>query len=422
MTVLCDEPAQICARGTCIVAGVEDAGKWQATRLDELGVLARGRSRHRPRDAAHLYGGPHPFVQTGDIKHAGLYVSEYSQSYSEAGLEQSKMWPRGTLCITIAANIGDTAILGFDACFPDSVIGFLADETKCDTRFIKYRFDTVKQQFQQVSQGAAQDNLSMEKLLALKIEVPPLATQHRIATILSAYDDLIDNNSRRITLLEQAARHLYEEWFVRLKFPGHERTRIVNGVPERWEKVFMPEAIEINPTTRLSDDEEHWWVEMAELATDSMVIQNAVKRDGRSGSKFRNGDTLLARITPCLENGKTGYVDFMSDGEAGRGSTEFIVLRSKRVTREFVYCFARTYHFREHAIKSMIGASGRQRVQERCFDEFRVFVPPESLLSLFAESAAPCFQQIKTLHSQNKQLRVARDHLLPRLMSGEVAA
>jgi type I restriction enzyme S subunit len=248
-----------------------------------------------------------------------------------------------------------------------------------------------------------------------------LSVQRRIASILSAYDDMIQNNRRRIALLEQAARLLYEEWFVRLKFPGHERTRAVNGVPDGWDKVTMPEAVEINPSTRLSDEEERWYVEMADLTTDSMVIQNAVKREGRSGSKFRNGDTLLARITPCLENGKTGFVDFMGEDETGRGSTEFIVLRSRCLTPSFVYCFARTYHFREHAIKSMVGASGRQRVQERSFDEFRVLVPPSHLLTHFTEFATQCFQQIKTLHGQNQKRRVARDLLLPRLMSGEVA-
>ena len=159
---------------------------------------------------------------------------------------------------------------------------------------------------------------------------------------------------------------------------------------------------------------------MADLPTDSMVIQNAVKREGRGGSKFRNRDTLFARITPCLENGKTGFVNFMAEGEVGRGSTEFIVLRSKRLTPEFVYCLARTYDFRENAIKSMVGSSGRQRVQESCFQEFLVLVPSRRVLTLFAESVEPLFQQIKVLHLQNQKLRAARD-LLPRLMSGEVA-
>src|SRR5439155_12684284 len=132
-------------------------------------------------------------------------------------------------------------------------------------------------------------------------------------------------------------------------------------------------------------------------------------------------DTMLARITPCLENGKTGFVNFMAEGEAGRGSTEFIVLRSKRVTSEFVYCVARTYHFRENAIKSMIGSSGRQRVQESCFEKFMVLIPPRALLDLFSGSAEPIFQEIKLLHMQNRQLRAALGLLLPSLINGEIA-
>ncbi len=293
---------------------------WAPRRLDQLGYVSRGRSRHRPRDAAHLYDGPYPFIQTGDVKHAGLYITEYQQTYSEAGLEQSRLWPAGTLCITIAANIADTAILGFDACFPDSVIGFIPEPRKSDARFVKYLFDTtVQRRVQQFTQGAAQDNLSQEKLLSIEFLVPEADEQKSISDILSAYDELIKNNQRRMALLEEAARQLYREWFVRLRFPGHEHTRIANGIPEGWERVPTTEAVDINPTTRLSGEDEHWFVEMSDLPVDSMVIQQATMRDGRSGSKFRNGDTLLARITPCLENGKTAFVDFMADEDVGRG-------------------------------------------------------------------------------------------------------
>jgi type I restriction enzyme S subunit len=194
---------------------------WTPQRLDQLGYLSRGRSRHRPRDAAHLYDGPYPFIQTGDVKHAGLYITGYEQTYSEAGLEQSRLWPAGTLCITIAANIADTAILGIDACFPDSIIGFIADEAKADARFVKYLFDaTIQRRVQKFTQGAAQDNLSQEKLLSIEFVVPDVAEQTRIADILSAYDDLIENNQRRMALLEEAARQLYREWFVRPASPA----------------------------------------------------------------------------------------------------------------------------------------------------------------------------------------------------------
>ena len=205
--------------------------------LDKLGTVSRGRSRHRPRDADFLYGGQYPFVQTGDIKRAGLYLRDYQQTYSEAGLAQSKLWPIGTLCITIAANIAETAILDIEACFPDSVIGFVADQRKTDTRFVKYLFDAaLKVRFQSFTQGAAQDNLSQAKLLSIKFTVPDLAVQKKIAAILSAYDDLIENNRRRIALLEKAARLLYREWFVHFRFPGYEHVEIIDGLPEGWER------------------------------------------------------------------------------------------------------------------------------------------------------------------------------------------
>ncbi len=285
-------------------------------------------------------------------------------------------------------------------------------------RFVAYFLRNILKNYQ--SDKAAVPGVNRNVLHELKVRCPDTNSQQRIADILSAYDNLIENNRRRMALLEDAARQLYREWFVRLRFPGHEHTLIINGVPKRWERVPTPDAIEVNPTTRLSDEAEHWSVEMADLPTDSMVIQQATKREGRSGSKFRNGDTLFARITPCLENGKTAFVDFLENGEAARGSTEFIVLRAKRLTPEYVYCLARTHDFRGNAIKSMVGSSGRQRVQESCFEKFLVLIPPSTLLTLFTDFVRLQFRQIKTLHAQNQKLRAARDLLLPRLMSGEI--
>ncbi len=217
---------------------------WELKSLDELGYVSRGRSRHRPRDAAHLYDGPYPFVQTGDVKHANLYINDFNQTYTEAGLEQSRLWKSGTLCITIAANIADTAILGIDACFPDSIIGFIPDPGEADARFVKYLFDALLQnRFKTFTQGAAQDNLSQSKLLSLKFPVPRIKKQQRIADILSSYDDLIENNRRRIALLEQAARLLYKEWFVHLRFPGHEHVKIKDGLPVGWEKACLGDVL-----------------------------------------------------------------------------------------------------------------------------------------------------------------------------------
>ena len=210
--------------------------EWKKVTLDQMGIISRGKSKHRPRNDARLFGGKYPFIQTGDIGTAGLYVTEYSQTYNEEGLAQSKLWGKDTLCITIAANIADTALLAFPACFPDSIMGFIPYENIANVKFVKYCFDILQRDCQQISQGTAQDNLSWKKLSTILFPCPPIEVQNKIATILSRYDSFIENYQKQIKLLEESAQRLYKEWFIDLRFPGHENTKIVDGVPEGWEK------------------------------------------------------------------------------------------------------------------------------------------------------------------------------------------
>ncbi len=241
---------------------------------------------------------------------------------------------------------------------------------------------------------------------------------------LSSYDDLIDNNHRRIQLLEESAQLLYKEWFVHLRFPGHEHVKITNGVPEGWEPCLLPHVIEVNPKERIEKGKEVAYVPMAALSETNMTVDVSrfEKRNKHTNVKFRQHDVLLARITPCLENGKTGYVHFLKEDEQACGSTEFIVLRGKRVSSAFVYCLARSEHFRETAIQSMTGSSGRQRVQASSLADYSVPLPPQHLLEMFDEVAMQAFEQVGVLMAQNERLAKARDLLLPKLMSGELAA
>lgn len=272
--------------------------------------------------------------------------------------------------------------------------------------------------------GVAQQHFNVGAARELEILLPSRVVQDRIAGILSAYDDLIENNLRRIKILEEMARLLYREWFVHFRFPGHEKVRFVDSplgnIPEGWEVKYLPECIDINPRIGVSRDSKKPFVPMGCLSNDLMLITNIESRDGNSGAKFQNGDTLFARITPCLENGKTGFVQFLPNAEAvACGSTEFIVLRSRTLSPEFVYCLARSDEFRGNAIKSMSGATGRQRVQEHCFDGFQIARPPDALLGRFSAIVTPSFHLIHALHLQIQNLRETRDMLLPRLLAGE---
>ena len=216
---------------------------WDCVTLDKLGSISRGKSKHRPRNDKILFGGKYPFIQTADVKAAGLYLTEYTETYSDKGLEQSKLWPAGTLCITIAANIADTTILGIDACFPDSVMGFIPYEGISNVKFVKYAFDILQRDCKKISQGTAQDNLSWKKLSTIKFPAPPIEVQDKIVSILSGYDNLIENNQKQIKLLEEAAQRLYKKWFVDLRFPGYEDVKIVDGVPEGWTRKTVADCL-----------------------------------------------------------------------------------------------------------------------------------------------------------------------------------
>ena len=294
-------------------------------------------------------------------------------------------------------------------------------------KFFAYCFRTplVRKGLTAYGGGTNISNLNQDILGRLEVPAPSVEVQRRVAGVLAAYDDLIENNTRRIQVLERMAQAIYGEWFVNFRFPGHAKAKLVAStlgpIPQGWDIVSVPEAIQVNPKTTVPRDGMKPFIPMTSLASGSMLISDPELREGNSGSKFKNGDTLFARITPCLENGKTGFVQFLPSDEAvAFGSTEFIVLRSRTVTPEYVYCLARSDEFRGCAIKSMSGATGRQRVQEACFEKLQIAQPTEQVLVTFTETVRPMFKLIHCLARKNANLRRTRDLLLPRLLSGQV--
>lgn len=270
--------------------------------------------------------------------------------------------------------------------------------------------------------GSSQKALTISALKNVEITVPSIGKQRRIADILSAYDDLIENNRKQIKLLEEAAQRLYKEWFVDLRFPGHEHTKIVDGVPEGWKPCTLDDVIEFDPKVRLDKDRVKQFVPMSALSTSSMVldINEIIETKSNSGSKFQNGDTLLARITPCLENGKTAFVYGLESDEGAVGSTEYIVMRSKRLNPYMVYLLSRTSVFRQAAINSMSGSDGRQRVKADKLKALAYLLAPTGLIHIFERIASPMFEMIFELNKQIFATTEARDRLLPKMMSEEV--
>ena len=181
------------------------------TYLANLGELGRGKSKHRPRNAPELFGGPYPFIQTGEVKAAGRIIREYSQTYSELGLEQSKLWPEGTLCITIAANIAETAFLGFDGCFPDSIVGFTAAKTLVVPEYVELFIKSVRTRIEAYAPATAQKNINLTTLESLVVPLCSLEEQralvNQLEAVLSVIDDqrvAIDNQLLKVNALRQS--------------------------------------------------------------------------------------------------------------------------------------------------------------------------------------------------------------------------
>lgn len=283
-----------------------------------------------------------------------------------------------------------------------------------DTNFFNYATATAK--------GTKMPRGSKAAIMKYLIPAFDLPTQEKIASILSAYDDAIENNNKRIKILEKMAENLYREWFVRMRFPGHETAEYENGLPKGWKRGRLEDAIEVDPIVKIPKGEKTKSVPMAALSTSQMCIdENEIScSTTATGSRFSNGDVLLAKITPCLENGKTGFVNFLKENEYGCGSTEFIVLRARTLSPYFVYFLARSQYFRGIAIGSMNGADGRQRASVSKIKQIKLICPTQDLVNKFSEVSKPFFDAIFKLSAMNHKLVKQRNRLLPHLLSGNL--
>lgn len=418
---------------------------WKPCKLDELGFVGRGKSRHRPRNAEFLFGGPYPFFQTGDIKAANFRLTNYSQTYSEAGLAQSKLWKPGTLCITIAANIAESAILGIEGCFPDSVVGFVADPDKADVRFIKYYLEILKLQMQSVSRGTTQDNLSLDKLLTFDFLVPPLPVQKRIAGILSAYDELIENSQRRIKILEAMARALYREWFVNFRFPGHEKTKLtpspLGPIPQGWEAIPF-ETLLSSMTGGDWGSDQPTETESAEVTivrgTDFDEVAYGgqlraptryIKTSSLKSRRLRPGDVIVENSinakSRCI--GTTLLVDSRVLERIGRDAVaasfcKVFRLHDPRLAPLVHLHFRRLREDARMEYYQNVAANGIGNFQAQKFanEEHLILPKDDALRAKLIGGIAAMFESISVLSSSLSNLRRTRDLLLPRLLSGQI--
>ncbi len=191
---------------------------WSEQTLQDISKdFGRGKSKHRPRNDSKLYGGKYPFIQTGDVRNCDHIIIESTQTYNEIGLAQSKLWPKGTICVTIAANIAETGILGFDACFPDSVIGIVVDNAKTSNEYVEFLLQSVKAQLKAQGKGSAQDNINLATFENRRFPFPSLVEQRRIVGTLNELSEEIRNleslYTRKLAAIAELKQSLLQKAF-----------------------------------------------------------------------------------------------------------------------------------------------------------------------------------------------------------------
>ena len=387
----------------------------------------------------HLHG-----VRVDDSPGFNFISHEHAQRLANANVK------RGDIVFTHAGNIGQAAYIPNSSMFDRYVISqrqfyMRCDRSKAIPEFIALFFKSPEGRHKLLANASQVGVPSIARpvtyLRTLEISIPPLPEQRAIAHILGTLDDKIELNRRMNETLEAMARALFKSWFVdfdpvRAKMEGRVSglpqhladlfpDRLVDSelgkIPEGWEVVPLPELIEVNPKRALQKGERAPYLNMANMPTMGHVPETIIDRPFGSGMRFANGDTLIARITPCLENGKTAYVDFLRDGKIGWGSTEYIVMRPKSpLPSGFAYCLARSTGFREFAIQNMTGTSGRQRVPAKALSQFMLSSPSERVAASFGRVVQPLLARASKAVYESRDLATMRDALLPKLVSGEI--
>jgi type I restriction enzyme S subunit len=379
--------------------------KWQKVRLGELGEVNRGRSRNRPRYAEHLYGGPYPFIQTGDIKASNGRITSHHQTYSEAGLAQSRLWPAGTLCITIAANIAETGILSYPACFPDSVVGFVADQSKCEVLFIEYMFRHLRRHIQHEATGSVQDNINLETLNRLEIPLPPLPEQRAIAAMLGALDDKIELNRRMNETLEALAQSLFKSWFV-------DATQ--SSLPKGWSMGKLADIADI--VMGLSPEGESYNADGVGVPLINGPVEFGEYFPVKT--KWTTSPTRMAEagdLIFCVRGSTTGR-RVIADGAycLGRGVCG---IRAKVGATTFLY---QTINFGLVNLLTKTTGSVFPSLSAPDIKGFPVVLPPRQTVIRFTEQTETLTKKIQANVTESRTLAALHDALLPKLLSGEL--
>ncbi|EJE3979306.1 TPA: restriction endonuclease subunit S [Escherichia coli] len=449
---------------------------WHLVKLSDLGEVNRGKSKHRPRDAAVLYGGKYPFIQTGDVKASNGRITSFNQTYSDEGLKQSRLWPAGTMCITIAANIAETGILQFPACFPDSVIGFIADKSKCDVYFVEYMFRLLKSKIKAQANGSVQDNINLQTLERILFPIPDLDVQKNISKTLGAFDDLIIKNSNINETLEQMAQALFKSWFVDFEpvkakvavmeaggsqedatlaamtaisgknadalvaferehpeqyaelkataelFPAAMQDSELGAIPKGWGVASISEMGKVTCGKTPSKKEPEYYgsdvpfIKIPDMHGQLFVLKtNEYLSEAGSKSQLKKLVPANSICVSCIAT--IGVVSITNEPSHTNQQINSVTPHKSSLLYYLYFCML---GLKDHL--HILGSAGSAtlNVNTSTFSGIKITQPDAKVLELFHAKCTHLFNEIKSLSVQTESLTQLRDTLLPKLLSGEI--
>lgn len=404
--------------------------EWDTLPLSKLGEFKRGKSKHRPRNDQKLFeGGTYPLIQTGEIKAANLLIKSHNAAYNEEGLKQSKMWPAGTLAITIAANIAETGILAYPMCFPDSCVGFNADTEKTTELFMHYVFTYIKRSIQNSAVGSIQDNINIEMLTALNFKIPKKPIQDLIVDLLSAIDYKIELNNDINYELENLAKTIYNYWFVQFDFPNAEgkpyktsggelewNEELKREIPKGWEAILLKDKLEFERGVEPGSDKyfdtpsKETLIPFFKVGGMDGETDVWIENEIANGAKCCEDDILLSL------DGSVGRIAIGLKGSFSSGIRK-VYEKAGYFPKSYIYFLLHSDEIQQIIKKNATGSNILHAAKAL---EYMLAPYEENIVKSFDKVCKPIFDKILQTKEENQELIKLRDFLLPMLMNGQV--
>lgn len=394
--------------------------------IGELGIIITGNTP--PRSNPKLYGNYTPFIKATDISETEKYTYHPEEYYSEEGYNKyiKSLIPKGSICVVTIGSIGKKMTMAHCDLFINQAMNAIIPNENFDNEYVYYAVKNILPNIKMLDSGTASGRENVSKSAFSKMQIlieDNIITQRRIAEILSRYDSLIENYQKQIKLLEESAQRLYKEWFVDLRFPGHENTKIVDGVPEGWEKKKAQDFFNMSIGKTPPRIEKKWftddkdsipWVSISDMKDITFVSYTSEKLTKEACDKFN------VKIIPV------GTVILSFKLTVGRVAITSIPMCTNEAIAHFskegnnwrAYTF---YYLKNYNYDSLGNTSGISKaVNSTIIKNMPFLLPSENILDSFEEHVNSYFARINNISTQIQLLTEARDRLLPKLMSGEI--